>query len=114
MEPGSAAAKRVQESEKGKLTLNCAVECWKKRIMAKERRAAIAIATNENAAARQWLELNGYCWQDGEFKTAFDALRRIRKPVHPDDARAQALHSLLYETEPPRQEQLIGRVAIGE
>ena len=59
-------------------------------------------------------ELNGYCWQDGEFKTAFDALRRIRKPVHPDDARAQALHSLLYETEPPRQEQLIGRVAIGE
>ena len=39
--------------------------------MAKERRAAIAIATNENAAAaRQWLELNGYRWQNGELKTA--------------------------------------------
>ena len=112
---GSTAAKRVQESEKGKLTLNCAVECWGKRIMAKERRAAIAIATKENAAAaRQWLELNGYRWQNGEFKTAYGPLRRIRKPVHPDEAGARALYSLLYGAEQPRQERLTMNDAINE
>lgn len=93
-----------------------------KRNIAKERKAAtpldqvhtaIAVAINENAAAaKQRLEFHNCRWQDGEFKTAFDALRKTRKPDHPDEAGARALHSLPYEVEAPRQERLLGRVAV--
>ena len=117
-------AKRILSSKSGKVTLKAAVERWNERIISAEREAAtpldqahtaIAIADRQDAAAaKQWLEFNGHRWQDGEFKTTFEALRQIHKPGHPDEAGARALHSLLYEAEAPRQERLLGRVAIGE
>ena len=72
----------------------------------------IAIADRQDAAAKQWLEFHDHRWPDGEFKTTFDALRQIHQPGHPDEAGARALHSLLYESEAPRQERLIGNVVI--
>ena len=124
VELDSAAARRVLAVKSGKVTLKSATERWRERAIAKERPAAtpldqvhtaMAIAAQENAAAaKEWLEFNGYRWEDGEFKTAFDALRKIRKPGHPDEAGARALQALLYEAEQPRQEELIGSVTIDE
>ena len=117
-------AKRVLSSKSGKVTLKAAVERWNERIISADRSAAtpldqahtaIAIADRQDAAAaKQWLEFHNHRWQDGEFKTTFEALRQIHKPGQPDEAGARALHSLLYEVEAPRQERLLGRVAIGE
>ena len=63
---------------------------------------AIAIAASENAAAaRQWLDFHGHIWTEGPFRAAFTALRRLQRPGHPDEPGAQALHALLYGPEPP-------------
>ena len=117
-------AKRVLESKSGRVTLKAAVERWQEGIISAARAAAtpldqahtaIAIADRQDAAAaRQWLEFNGHRWQDGEFRATLEALRQIRKPGHPDEAGARALHTLLYEEAAPRQEQLIGSVSVGE
>ena len=117
-------AKRILSSKSGKVTLKAAVERWNERIISADREAAtpldqahtaIAIADRQDAAAaKQWLEFHNHRWQDGEFKTTFEALRQIYKPGHPDEAGARALYALLYEAEAPRQERLLGRVAVGE
>ena len=117
-------AKRVLESKSGRVTLKAGVERWQEGIISAARAAAtpldqahtaIAIADRQDAeAARQWLEFNGHRWQDGEFRATLEALRQIRKPGHPDEAGARALHALLYEEAAPRQEQLIGSVSVGE
>ena len=117
-------AKRILSSKSGKVTLKAAVERWNERIISADRAAAtpldqahtaIAIADRQDAAAaKQWLEFNGHRWQDGEFKTTFEALRQIHKPGHPDEAGARALYALLYEAEAPRQERLLGTVAVSE
>ena len=111
-------AKRILSSKNGKVTLKAATERWHERIISADRSAAtpldqahtaIAIADRQNAAAaRQWLEFHGHRWQEAEFRTTFAALRQLHKPGHPDAAGARALQALLYETEPPRQEPLIG------
>lgn len=90
----------------GKVTLKSAMERWAARDISNERPAvtpldqvhtAIALAGRQNAAAaRQWLGFNGHRWQDGEFRTAFEALGRVRKAGHPDEAAAAALGELLY------------------
>ena len=117
-------AKRILSSKNGKVTLKAAVERWNERIISADREAttlldqahtAIAIADRQDAAAaKQWLEFNGHRWQDGEFKTTFEALRQIHKPGHPDEAGARALHSLLYDVDVARQERLLGTVAVSE
>ena len=114
-------AKRILSSKNGKITLKAAAERWSERIISAEQPAvtpldqahtAIAIAGRQDAAAaRQWLEFNGHRWQEGEFKTTFNALRQIHKPGHPDEAGMRALHALLYEEEQPHQERLIGSAA---
>ena len=111
-------AKRILSSKNGKVTLKAATERWHERIISADQSAAtpldqahtaIAIADRQNAAAaRQWLEFHGHRWQEAEFRTTFAALRQLHKPGHPDAAGARALQALLYETEPPRQEPLIG------
>ena len=116
-------AKRILSSKNGKITLKAAVERWSERIISAEQPAAtpldqahtaIAIADRQDAAAaRQWLEFNGHRWQEGEFKTTFNALRQIHKPGHPDEAGMRALHALLYEEEQPHQERLIGSAPAG-
>ena len=116
-------AKRILSSKNGKITLKAAVERWSERIISAEQPAAtpldqahtaIAIADRQDAAAaRQWLEFNGHRWQEGEFKTTFNALRQIHKPGHPDEAGMRALHALLYEEEQPQQERLIGSAPAG-
>ena len=107
-------AKRVLENKSGKVTLKAATERMAEDIIAPSRPAvtpldqvhtAIAITDRQNAAtAKQWLLFNGHRWQDGEFRTTFEALRKVRKPGHPDEPAARALHALLYETERPTQE----------
>ena len=124
VELSSNEAKRILSSKSGRVTLKPAVERWQERIISADHAAAtpldqvhtaIAIAARQDAeAARQWLEFNGHRWQDGEFRTAFAALRKIHKPGHPDEAGARALQALLYAEEQPRQEQLIGTVTAGE
>ena len=124
VELSGADARRVLESKSGRVTLKAAVERWQEGIISAARAAAtpldqahtaIAIADRQDAeAARQWLEFNGHRWQDGEFRATLEALRQIRKPGHPDEAGARALHTLLYEEAAPRQEQLIGSVSVGE
>ena len=109
-------AKRVLENKSGKVTLKAATERMTEGIIAPTRPAvapldqahtAIAIADRQNAeAAKQWLEFNGHRWQDGELRTTLEALRKVRKPGHPDEPAARALHSLLYEEERPTQQQL--------
>ena len=106
-------AKRVLESKSGRVTLKAAVERWQEGIISAARAAAtpldqahtaIAIADRQDAeAARQWLEFNGHRWQDGEFRATLEALRKIRKAGHPDEAGARALHTLLYEEAAPAQ-----------
>ena len=113
-------AKRVLQSKSGKVTLKSATERMNEGIIAPSRPAvtpldqvhtAIAIADRQNAeAAKQWLEFNGHRWQDGEFRTAFEALRNVRKPGHPDELAARALQTLLYEAERPAQAALPGTV----
>ena len=110
-------AKRVLENKSGRVTLKSATERMAERIISESRPAttpldqahtAIAIAARQNAeAAKHWLEFNGHRWQDGELRTTFEALRRIRKPGHPDDSAARALHALLYEAEAPAQGALV-------
>ena len=117
-------AKRILSSKNGKITLKAAAERWSERIISAEQPAvtpldqahtAIAIAGRQDAAAaRQWLEFNGHRWQEGEFKTTFNALRQIHKPGHPDEAGMRALYALLYEEEQPHQERLIGNNDAGE
>ena len=119
-----SAVKRTLSVKSGKATLKSATERWRERTIAKDRTAvtpldqvhtAIAIAAQEDAsAAKAWLELQGHRWQDGEFKTAFDALRKIRHPNHPDEVGAQALQTMLYEAEQPRQWTFADRVSIGK
>ena len=120
---GGNDAKRILSSKNGKVTLKAATERWTERIISADRPAAtpldqvhtaIAIADRQNAeAARQWLGFNGHRWQDGEFQTTFDALRKIRKLDHPDEAGARALQALLYEAEGPQQARLIGEPVAG-
>ena len=61
--------------------------------------------------------VSGHRWQDGEFRATLDALRdalrQIRKPGHPDEAGAGALHALPYEQDAPCQEQLIASALPG-
>ncbi len=111
-------AKRVLQSKSGKVTLKAATERMAEGIIAPSRPAvtpldqvhtAIAITDRQNAeTARQWLEFNGHRWQDGAFRTAFEALHHVRKPGHPDEPAARALHTLLYEAERPTQATLPG------
>ena len=119
-------AKRVLENKSGRVTLKSATERMAERIISESRPAttpldqahtAIAIAARQNAeAAKHWLDFNGHRWQEGELRTTFEALRRIRKPGHPDDSAARALHALLYDTEAPTPTQgaLLGTVDSGE
>ena len=117
-------AKRVLENKSGRVTLKSATERMAERIISESRPAttpldqahtAIAIAARQNAeAAKHWLDFNSHRWQDGELRTTFEALRRIRKPGHPDDPAARALHALLYEAEAPAQGALVGMDNAGE
>ena len=117
-------AKRVLESKSGKVTLKAATERMAEGIIAPSRPAltpldqahtAIAVAARQNAAAaKQWLEFNGHRWQDGELRTTLEALRKVRKPGHPDEPAARALHTLLYETERPTQQPLLETAAPDE
>ena len=110
-------AKRVLENKSGKVTLKAATERMAEGIIAPSRPAvtpldqahtAIAIADRQNAeAAKQWLEFNGLRWQDGELRTTLEALHKVRKPGHPDEPAARALHTLLYEEERPSQQPLL-------
>ena len=110
-------AKRVLENKSGRVTLKPATERMAERIISESRPAttpldqahtAIAIAARQNAeAARHWLDFNGHRWQEGELRTTFEALRRVRKPGHPDDTAARALHALLYDAEAPAQGALV-------
>ena len=118
VELAGSDAKRVLENKSGKVTLKAATERMAEGIIAPSRPAvtpldqahtAIAIADRQNAeAARQWLEFNGHRWQDGELRTTLEALRKVRKPGHPDEPAARALHTLLYEEDQVRQGELIG------
>ena len=111
-------AKRVLQSKSGKVTLKAATERMNEDIIGPSRPAvtpldqvhtAIAIADRQNAeTAKQWLEFNGHRWQDGEFRTAFEALHRVRKPGHPDELAARAMQTLLYEEERATQQPLLG------
>ncbi len=113
-------AKRILDSKNGKVTLKAATERMAEGIISPSRPAvtpldqvhtALAIADRQNAeAARQWLEFNGHRWQDGEFRTAFGALRNVHKPGHPDEPAARALHTLLYEEKQPTQATLLETV----
>ena len=115
-------ARRALQNKSGKVTLKAATERMAEGIIGPSRPAvtpldqvhtAIAIADRQNAeAARQWLEFNGHRWQEGEFRTAFEALHRVRKPGHPDEPAARALQTLLYEEDRPAQATLIETVAI--
>ena len=110
-------AKRVLENRSGRVTLKSATERMAERIISESRPAttpldqahtAIGIAARQNAeAARHWLDFNGHRWQEGELRTTFEALRRVRKPGHPDDTAARALHALLYDAEAPAQGALV-------
>ncbi len=112
----SNEAKRIMENKSGKVTLKAATERMAEGIISPVRPAttpldqahtAIALAARQNAeAARHWLDFNGHRWQDGELRTTLEALRRIRKPGHPDEPAARALHALLYEAERPTQGEL--------
>ena len=103
---GGDDARGILAVQGGKVTLKSAMERWAARDISDERPAvtpldqvhtAIALAGRQNAAAaRQWLGFNGHRWQDGEFRTAFEALGRVRKAGHPDEAAAAALGELLY------------------
>ena len=103
---GSDAARGILAAEGGRVTFKSAMERWAARDISNERPAvtpldqahtAIALAGRQNAAAaRQWLGFNGHRWQDGEFRTTFEALGRVRKAGHPDEAAAAALAELLY------------------
>ncbi len=103
---GSDAARGILAAEGGRVTFKSAMERWAARDISNERPAvtpldqahtAIALAGRQNAAAaRQWLGFNGHRWQDGEFRTTFEALGRVRKAGHPDEAAAAALGELLY------------------
>ena len=114
-------ARRVLQNKSGKVTLKAATERMAEGIIGPSRPAvtpldqvhtAIAIADRQNAdAARQWLEFNGHRWQDGEFRAAFEALHRVRKPGHPDEPAARALQTLLYEEEKPVQQPPLRKVA---
>ena len=118
MELTSSEAKRILENKSGKVTLKAATVRMAEGIIAPSRPAvtpldqvhtAIAIADRQNAQdAKQWLELNGHRWQDGEFRATLVALRNIHKPGHPDEPAARALQALLYEAERPTQEPLPG------
>ncbi len=113
-------AKRVLQSKSGKVTLKAATERMNEDIIGPSRPAvtpldqvhtAIAIADRQNAeAAKQWLEFNGHRWQDGEFRTAFEALHRVRKPGHSDELAARALQTLLYEEDLAKQVTLLETV----
>ena len=102
-------ARRVLENKSGKVTLKAATERLAEGLISAARPAtnpldqvhtAVALADRQNAeAAKNWLEFNGHRWQDGEFRTTFAALRRVHKPLHPDEAGARALQALLYEGE---------------
>ncbi len=117
-------ARRVLENKSGKVTLKAATERMAEGIIGISRPAAtpldqahtaIAIADRQNAAAaKQWLEFNGHRWQDGELRTTLESLRKIRKPGHPDELGARALHALLYEEERPVQQPLIGIADTGK
>ena len=82
-------AKRVLENKSGRVTLKSATERMAERIISESRPAttpldqahtAIAIAARQNAeAAKHWLDFNGHRWQEGELRTTFEALRRVRK-----------------------------------
>ena len=123
VELSSNDAKRILSSKGGRVTLKAAVERWQEGIISDGRAAAtpldqahtaIAIAHRHDAeTARQWLEFNGHRWQEGELRATLESLRKIRKPGHPDEPAARALHTLLYEEDAPRQEQLIGSVPVG-
>ena len=81
---GSDAARGILAAEGGRVTFKSAMERWAARDISNERPAvtpldqahtAIALAERQNAAAaRQWLGFNGHRWQDGEFRTTFEAL----------------------------------------
>ena len=111
-------AKRVLQSKSGKVTLKAATQRMEEGIIGPSQPAvtpldqvhtAIAIADHQNAeTAKQWLEFNGHRWQDGEFRTAFEALHRVRKSGHADELAARALQTLLYEEEQAKQQPLIG------
>ena len=108
-------AKRVLAVKSGRATLKSASERWTERVISAERPAvtpldqvhtAIAITERETAAAaKNWLEFHAHRWQDEEFRTAFDAMMRVRKPGHPDEMGAKALDALLYEPLRPHQTQ---------
>ena len=109
VELSGADARRILESKNGRVTLKAAVERWQERIISVDHPAAtpldqahtaIAIADRQDAgAAQHWLDFNGHRWQDGELRATLEALRQIRKPGHPDEAGARALHELLYGEE---------------
>ncbi len=117
-------AKRILDNKSGKVTLKTATERMAEGIISPSRPAttpldqvhtAIAIADRQNAeAARHWLDFNGHRWQEGEFRTAFDALGKVRKPGHPDEPAARALQTLLYDAERPGQGALLGAMDEGE
>ena len=117
-------AKRILDNKSGKVTLKTATERMAEGIISPSRPAttpldqvhtAIAIADRQNAeAARHWLDFNGHRWQEGEFRTAFDALDKVRKPGHPDEPAARALQALLYDGERPGQGALLGTMDEGE
>ncbi len=120
----SNEAKGILENKSGKVTLKAATKRMAEGLISPTRPAttpldqahtAIALAARQNAAAaRQWLEFNGHRWQDGELRTTLEALRRIRKPGHPDDPAVRALHALLYEAERATQGELLTAEAAGE
>ena len=124
VELSSSDTKRILENKSGKVTLKAATERMAEGIIAPSRPAvtpldqahtAIAIADRQNAeAAKQWLEFNGHRWQDGELRTTLETLRKVRKPGHPDEPAARALHTLLYEDEPLVQQPMFGTVETGK
>ena len=124
VELASNDARRILDNKSGKVTLKTATERMAEGIISPTRPAttpldqvhtAIAIADRQNAeAAKQWLEFNGHRWQDGQFRAAFEALSKVRKPGHPDEPAARALQALLYETERPAQAPLLDTADGGE
>ena len=122
VELSSGDVKRVLDNKGGKVTLKAATERMAEGIIAPslpalnpldQAHTAIAIADRQNAeAAKLWLEFNGHHWQDGELRTTLETLRKVRKPGHPDESAARALHALLYEEEALTQESLMGTAGL--
>ena len=106
VEINDQATKRVIQVKSGNVTFKDAKTRMAEGIIGRNKAAtnildqvhtAIAIADQQDAtAAKTWLEMNGYDWQDGSFRATLQALRQIHKPGHNDEPAIRALSTLLY------------------